>query len=105
MNQTNVGNENQEAEAGPLLTPARGAMLSLGSVERRPIISSPTGEPQEAPTMNPHLLSDAEIQSLQQGDALPPARDAGSAFRDAEGCVRGAVRRLGDQRRAGQCDR
>ncbi len=67
MNQTNVGNETQEAKAGLLVTPNRAAAPLLGDVEGHSIISSPTPETSEAPAVNSRFLSDADIQFFQQG--------------------------------------
>jgi 1,4-alpha-glucan branching enzyme len=67
MDQTTVGNEAQKTEVGLPVTPDQIATLALEAVEGHSIISSPTPEPPEAPAVNPHLLSDADIQMFQQG--------------------------------------
>ena len=66
MDQTNVGNETQEAEAGLRVTPNQGTTLVLRAAQGHSIISPPTPEPPEAPAVNPHRLSDADIQLFQQ---------------------------------------
>ena len=67
MDQTNVANGTQETETGLLGTPAQRATLTLRAVGDCLITSSPTPEPPEAPPVNPHLLSDADVQLFQQG--------------------------------------
>jgi hypothetical protein len=67
MDQTNLGNETQEAEAELRVTPNQSAALILRAVEGYWINSSPTPEPPEASASNRHLLSDADIQLFQQG--------------------------------------
>jgi len=67
MDQTNVGNGTQETETGLLSTATLGATLTLRAVEDRLITSPPTAEPPEAPAVNSHLLSDADVKLFQQG--------------------------------------
>jgi hypothetical protein len=67
MNQTNVGRKTQKTEAGLPAAPNQGATLVFGAVGGRSIISPPTPEPPGAPAVNPHLLSDADVQLFQQG--------------------------------------
>ena len=67
MDQTNVGNQTQTIEATLAVTPNQGATLAPGVVEGRLGNSSPTPKPPEARDVNPHLLSDADVQLFQQG--------------------------------------
>jgi hypothetical protein len=60
-------NETQETEAGLPVTPNPAATLVLRAVEDHSNISPPTPEPPEAPAVNPHFLSDADVQLFQQG--------------------------------------
>ena len=67
MDHTNIGNETQETETELPTMPNKVATLALEAVEGQSIISSPRPEPSGAPTVNPHQLSDADIQMFQQG--------------------------------------
>ena len=67
MNHTNVENEALGTETSIPLTPNRTTALVRRAVEAPSVISPPTPKPPEAPAVNPHLPSDADVQLLQQG--------------------------------------
>ena len=67
MEQTNVGRGTQKTEARLAVTPNDGATLVRGAIEGPSTTPSSTPEPPEAPAVNPHLLSDADVQLFQQG--------------------------------------
>jgi len=64
MNHTNA-NTMQESAVEQPEAPNQGALLT--AVRGHSIISPPASEPSEAPAVNPHLLTDADVQSFQEG--------------------------------------
>jgi 1,4-alpha-glucan branching enzyme len=65
--------ERKKTEAGRPVKPEQGATLVRRAVEGRTIISSPTPEPPQATAVNPHLLSDADVQLFRQLQEKPGA--------------------------------
>ena len=102
MDQTNVGNKTQQAEGGLAVTPNQGATLVLRAAHGHSIISPPMPEPSEAPAVNPHLLSDADIALFQQGTHCRLQEKLGAHPVTLKGVSGVQFAVLGAQRRAGQ---
>ena len=66
MDKIHVGDETQETGTRLPSIPNRGETL-VQRADGRAIISSSSTESREAPAMNPHLLSNADMQLFQQG--------------------------------------